>query len=146
MKIKKIKNEIEVKKVVDLFIKVFSEHPYNEIWTKKQALKRLTEIYQRGKDFCFYAEEKNIVVGLIFCQTQTWEEGVHVIIEDTAVDSNMRSKGIGELLVKELEKVAKNKNISSIDLLSNTKSKAINFWAKQKYKKNGYIQFMKKIK
>ncbi len=145
MAVKLIQNQDEIWKVLDLFIQVFSEPPYEEVWTKDLAFKRLSEIYQRGKDFCLYVEENSQVIGLIFCQTQTWQDGVHIMIEDTVVDSNQRNKGVGALLIKKLEEIAKEKNIASIDLLSNTKSKAIDFWKKQGYEANGYIQFMKRV-
>lgn len=58
MQIKTIKNKSDINKVVDLFIKVFAEPPYKEIWTKNLVSKRLSEAYSGGKDFCFYAEEK----------------------------------------------------------------------------------------
>ncbi len=145
MEVKLIKNQSEINKVIELFVRVFSEPPYDEIWTKQLAFKRLSEIFERGKGFCLYVEENKKVLGLIFCQTQTWQDGVHIIIEDTVVDSSQRNKGIGNLLAKKLEEIAKEKKITSIDLLSNTKSKAINFWKKQGYETNGYVQFMKRL-
>ena len=145
MEVKSIQNQNEINKVLDLFIQVFSEPPYEEVWARELAFKRLSEIHERGKDFCLYVEENERIIGLIFCQTQTWQDGIHIIIEDMVVDSNQRNKGVGALLVKKLEKIAKKKGIASIDLLSNTRSKAIYFWKKQGYETNGYVQFMKRL-
>lgn len=145
MEIKQIFEKEEINKVLDLFIQVFSEEPYYEKWTKKLAFKRLSEIYNLGKEFCLYIEEKNEVIGMIFCQTQTWEDGMHIIIEDTAVHPRFRNKGVGEHLVTKLEELARKRGIVSIDLLTNTKSKAVDFWTKNNYKQNGYIQFTKHL-
>ncbi len=145
MEVKSIQNQDEINKLLDLFIRVFSEPPYEEVWTRESAFKRLSEIYERGKDFCLYIEQNRQIIGMIFCQIQTWQDGIHVIIEDVVVDSKQRNKGIGALLVKKIEEIAKEKNITSIDLLSNTKSKAVDFWKKQGYETNGYVQFMKRI-
>jgi ribosomal protein S18 acetylase RimI-like enzyme len=146
MKIKQIKNKSEIKKVVDLFIKVYSEPPYNESWSRDSAFKKLSEIYERGKEFCFYAEKDKEIIGLLFCQTQTWHDGVHIFVEDIVVDSNYRNKEVGAQLVKELEQTAKQKHIVSIDLLASTESKAVDFWKKLGYKHNNYIELGKKLK
>ncbi len=146
MQIKLFKNKLDIKKVLGLFIKVYSESPYNESWTKDSAFKKLSEIYQRGKDFCFYTEDKGEIIGLLFCQTQTWHDGVHVFVEDIAVDSNYRNKKIGAQLVKKLEQIAKQKGIVSIDLLVFTQSKAPDFWKTFGYKPVGYIELGKKLK
>lgn len=145
MDIKSIKDKSDINKLVDLFIKVFSEPPYNETWTKELAFERLSETYENCEDFCLYIEDQGKVIGLIVCDTQTWHDGVHIFIEDVIVDPNYRNKGIGSKLLKKLEEIAKKKNIVSIDLLSNTKSKAIGFWKKNNYKPNGYIELMKRI-
>ena len=144
MEIKQINNKKQIEQVVDLFMRVFAEPPYNEQWTREAALKRLIEIYKGGKDFCFYAESGKIV-GAVFCRTQTWHEGVHVIGEDCVVDPAYRGKGIGAALTRKVEEKAKEKGIVSIDLLANTKSKAIDLWEKIGYTRNGYVQLMKKF-
>ncbi len=146
MRIKQIKNKLDIKKVLSLFIKAYSEAPYNESWSRDSAFKKLFEIYQRGKDFCFYIEDKGETIGLLFCQTQTWHDGVHVFVEDIVVDSNYRNKKIGAQLVKKLEQTAKKKGIVSIDLLAFTQSKAPNFWKTLGYKPVGYIELGKRLK
>jgi N-acetylglutamate synthase-like GNAT family acetyltransferase len=146
MRIKLFKNKSEIGKVLDLFIKVYSEAPYNDIWNKDSAFKKLSEIYERGKDFCFYTKDKGEIIGLLFCQTPTWHDGVHVFVEDIVVDSNYRNKKIGAQLVKKLEQTAKQKHIVSIDLLASTDSRAPDFWKNLGYKPVGYIELGKMIK
>jgi aminoglycoside 6'-N-acetyltransferase I len=142
MDIKYVRDETEISRLTDLFIRAFSEQPYNETWTNELALKRLTETYRSGKGFCLYAQTDK-VVGLIFCRTQTWHDGVHLIVEDAAVDTSYREKGVGKLLVKSLEDIARKNKIMAIDLLSNTK--AIGFWKKLGYATDGYVQLTKKL-
>jgi len=142
----KIVNDVsEINDLLDLFIKVFSEPPYSEIWSRDSAFKRLSEIYEKGKGFCLYAKENDQVIGLIFCQTQVWNDGVHIIVEDTVVDSLKRRNGIGKLLVQKLEEVALDNNMVSIDLLSNKQAKAIDFWNSLGYNQTNYVQFIKQL-
>ncbi len=145
MLIKAIKSKSEINKIIPLFIRVFSESPYEEKWKKKSALQRLDNLYKLGNGFCFYAEEHGKAIGILFCRTQIWDDGTHVFIEDLAVEPHYRREGIGTKLVKKLEKAARAKKISAIDILANKKAKALKFWEKLGYKQDGYVNMKKRL-
>lgn len=143
MNIKQIKTNDDIKKIISLFIHIFSEKPYTETWTEKQAFERINEIFQKGKEYCYFIEDENKPLGIILCQTQTWEDGTHLIIEDCLVDSSQRNKGIGKILLKHIENIAQKNKIVSIDLLSHKDSQALLFWEHQGFKQNGFVQLKK---
>ena len=145
MEIKSINNKSEISKVLDLYIKVFAESPYNEIWSRESAYEDLAESFESGREYCLYAEEKGSIVGLVFCRQHTGYDGFHLIIEDMAIDKKYRSRGVGTAMIKRLEELAREKHIASIDLLANIQAKASDFWKKLGYKPNGYIKLTKKI-
>ncbi len=145
MKIRTIRGMSDIKRIVSVFIRVFSDEPYKEKWTRKFAEIRMYEAYRNGKGFCFCAEEDGRMAGFIFSQKETWHDGVHLFIEDTGVEKAFRGKGIGTMLVSKLEKTAKKKGITSIDFMVDPKSKAAKFWKKCGYKPNGYIEMMKRL-
>jgi len=145
MQIKRVENESDVKRGLDLFIEVMAEPPYFEKWKKEDAEKRIQHFFSKAKDFAFFAEENNKVVGLIFCSTYFWDDGIHVFVEDLCVDKEFRGTGAGQKLVLELEKTAKEKNIAMIDLFAHTKAKAFDFWKKMNYIQTDFVQMKKKI-
>lgn len=133
MNIKPIGNVTDINKVLELFTKVFYESPYNEKWNKGDAIKRLNDLHKRAKDFCFYAEEKGEVIGLLFCSLLIWADGIHVFVEDIAVAPKYRRKGVGKKLVQKLEEVAKQKKIVAIDMEVQEDSLGLPFWKKMGY-------------
>lgn len=141
-----VTSEKEIKKLIPLFIRVFSEPPYREKWNKKSAGKRLAMLYNEAKECCLYAEIDGKIVGLMFCQMLAWPDGNHIIIEDLIIDKAYRRKKIAASLLKALETIAKKKSIPAIDLLAHGRASAITFWKNQGYKQTPYVQFSKILK
>ena len=75
MIIKQILNEEDIKRCVPLMIKSFKEHPFNRPWNKKNAFIALKESFDKSKEFCVFAEEKDKVVGFSFGSVHTSAEG-----------------------------------------------------------------------
>ncbi|HEY3313569.1 MAG TPA: GNAT family N-acetyltransferase [Anaerolineales bacterium] len=57
--------------------------------------------------------------------------GLHAHIEDVVVDENLRGKGIGEALVKELLQIAREQGLKGVSLTCNPRREAAN-WLYQK--------------
>lgn len=145
MEIKKIRSKSEIKKVIELFIKVFSETPYNEKWKQESVLKRLNDIYERGKGYCVYLEQEGKPVGFAFGYKQEWDDGTHIMLEDVGVHPDYRRHAVASTMLQDIERTARQENITSIDLLADQRAKALLFWKKQGYKPTNWIQLKKKI-
>jgi len=145
VKVKKISGIKDIKKVVELFIKVFSEAPYNETWTEKKVIKNLSVYYKDAKDFCIYVEEKGVVIGIAFGATKTWYNGEHLYIDQVAVHPEYRSKGVGTKMFEYIEKKAKQKKIIQINIVTHKSAKANNFWKKQGFKIDNYYCMKKEL-
>ncbi|MBU2100637.1 GNAT family N-acetyltransferase [Candidatus Micrarchaeota archaeon] len=145
MQIKKVQDELDVKRGVNLFVEVMGESPYFENWSKEDAEKRLMHSFSKAKDFAFFAEENGKAIGLLFCATYIWDDGIHVFVEDLYVDKEFRGKGAAKNLVEALEKTAKEKGIVVIDLFAHTQAKAFDFWKKMGYKQTHFVQMQKKL-
>ena len=57
-----------------------------------------------------------------------------------AIDERFQNKGYGSLLLSELEKIAKNNNVSYVFL--HAREKAVNFYMKNNYNKNKKSHFL----
>ena len=131
--------------IIALFTKTFSEKPYHEIWKPESVEKRLGELYALNRDFCLIAEDNGTVTGLIFSRTQVWNDGVHVFIEDLAVDAAYRGAGVGTKLVSAIEETARRKNIVAVDLAVHRKAEAGKFWKKMGYAFDEYVNLRKRL-
>jgi diamine N-acetyltransferase len=139
------------------FIEVFKEveelHRLNASWNFKKPDPIFSEEYYEkliNDENCmfFLAKEENEIVGysiaykkeasaIPILKNRKW---IH--IDDLSVKSNQRKKGIGSMIMEEIEKYAKKNNINQIELnvwLFNTN--AIDF-----YEKKGYEAFSQRMK
>ena len=145
MEIKQFSSEKDIETVLDLFIGVMSEYPYEENWTRTSAFKALKGYFQNSGGFCFYVQENGKIIGFIFCIVQAWDDGNHLFVEQTVIDPSYRDKGIGTSLIRKLEKIAREKGIKSIELMTTKKSSAYEFWKKRGYFSKGYELLGKEI-
>ncbi|MBP6456500.1 MAG: GNAT family N-acetyltransferase [Chitinophagaceae bacterium] len=91
-----------------------------------------------------YIDEQLVGVSGFWLQTKLYI-GSYLEIDNFVVDTNFRSKGIGEKIILALIEISKNKNCKAIMLdayLENTK--AHNLYKKYGFKPEGY-HFIKKI-
>ncbi|HEB46879.1 MAG TPA: GNAT family N-acetyltransferase [Candidatus Pacearchaeota archaeon] len=145
MEVKQFSSEKDIESVLDLFIRVMSEYPYEENWTRTSAFKALKGYFQNSEGFCFYAQESDNVIGFVFCIIQVWDDGDHLFVEQTIIDPLYRNKGVGTSLIRKVEKTAKEKGIKSIELMTTKKSSAYEFWKKRGYVFEGYELLGKEI-
>jgi len=142
MKIRKAKPK-DIKKIGELMNEEFSKPPFNEKSNLKDILKSIRFFHKIGT-IKIVVENKEIVGVIIFKQEQYWE-GPSILIEDLAVRKDFQKKGIGKLLMNDLEKYAKRKKINSIYFLTHKKSSAIQFYKKLGYKHRPNTVFFKKV-
>lgn len=128
MKIRKAK-EKDIRSMVDLVINEFAKPPYNDKWTRREALNSIKADMKKGESYV--AEEKNEIIGFIIITKEKIDK-VYIFIENLVVDENYQRKNIGRSLVEKVENRYKKEVIT---LSVNKKSQAYKF-----YKKLGYIE------
>ena len=143
MEIRKLENS-DMDGIVELFIKVWAEEPYNEKWTKERAIKCIKEI-RNVYEFSYVAVEGGKVIGSVLCYRRTWHDGDHIMIDDFEVHPDYRKKGVGRELLKKIEGIAKSENLVVIDLFANKKAGAFEFWKKMGYNTSNWTHLEKKF-
>lgn len=135
MEIRKAKNsEIkEIKKLVD-------ESEKMDVVTETFPETYYRRILQKG--ILLVAIENNELVGVCFGTYNTKEKWADVL--GLVVKEEFRKKGIGSSLVKEFEKIAKDKKLKTIDLYA--EKTHLRIFKKLKYRQGRtYTAFRKKI-
>lgn len=123
--------EMDLKEIAVLFKEVYSELPYNENWTDKNALKKINDYHKFDK--ILIASEDNKIIAFIIYHEIIWDNHSNIFIDEIGVDKDYRGEGIAKNLLKNVEEYAKSNGFSKIELVSNMKSNAF-----QLYKKIGY--------
>ena len=118
--------------------------PSSEIFSKEYYLETLT-----NKDsFFIIAKDEGEVIGYILAfkrmpsDNPIFKERTYVSIEDLAVKNGHQKRGVGTLLMDELEKQLKISDINDIELnVWSFNQNAISF-----YEKKGYVTFSQKMR
>lgn len=106
---------------------------------KPEHLKdRIETLQQDPKYTTWVAEYENQIVGYVGLIEQfTWQfDGEILVIQAFVIDETYRGKGLGKLFLQEIEKIAFNKNITSITLNSGNRPERLD--AHEFYKKVGF--------
>ena len=99
---------------------------------------RLELIHQDQKYSTWVAEYDQKIVGYVgLIEQYTWQfDSEILVIQAFVIDEKYRGQGLGKFLLKEIENIALNKNITSIRL--NSGNRPERFAAHEFYKKQGY--------
>ena len=92
--------------------------------------------------------EKNKIVGMCTIQTRisTATGTIAAVIEDLVVDKECRGKGIGKILLKEINQWAKKRDIRHLQLLADKNNTlGINFYKHEKWQTTDLVCLTQKI-
>ncbi len=112
-------------------VMAIEQEVFSEPWTKEMFY---SEFFDNRLSFSFVAKESERIVGYLFA----WEVSGEFHLMNIAVASNWQRKGIGELLLKKMCDVGRQKSIAQILLevrVSNVS--AIALYKKLKFNKVG---------
>jgi len=112
-------------------VMAIEQEVFSEPWTKEMFY---SEFFDNRLSFSFVAKESERIVGYLFA----WEVSGEFHLMNIAVASNWQRKGIGELLLKKMCDVGRQKSIAQILLevrVSNVS--AISLYKKLKFNKVG---------
>ena len=108
-------------------------------WPKSpQSKEYFSKVVNNKDSICLLAEEENKAVGYICATPKEFDHRLkkYIEIENMEVTPNFRSQGIGEKLVNECLRIAKEKGFDKVYVCSySDNSKAISFYEKIAFKK-----------
>lgn len=124
------------RKIAQIYADGFSEPPYNEPWTLKDALKKI-KIYSK---YCNIWEihYKNNLVGFVIVNPNHWFPGKFAFGEDISIKKEYRKKGIATRVLKKIMEIYQRKGFEYFVGISNKESKAFKLWNKLGIKENKY--------
>ena len=132
MQIRKTR-EKDFKGMAKLFVEEYAKPPYNDKWTKKEAISSIKSEAMKGESYV--VGEGSKIIGFITVTKETPGK-IYLFIENLVVDSNYQRAGIGKKLVDQIEKEYKKKKNVIISVSVNKDSSAYEFYKKLGYKEN----------
>lgn len=143
IKIKKARKN-DLKEIAEIIRIEYGKYPYNESWTKSNALKRVQHYYQHN--LIFISEINKKIIGFVVINTIPSYIGLRGFIEDLVVKKEFQGEGIGGRLFNFAENYLKKKGAGGISLMVFKKSNAFKIYKKKGYKEIGWVFLIKKLK
>lgn len=146
-------NNMEIRRMVEsdidnlapIMLEVFNNEIWNNNWSFSRAKAYLLDFYNNKKFLGFTALDNKKIVGGIFGYEKVWWDNDEIFIEEFFISPRYQGKSIGSMLLMEVEKYAKARNIGAICLLTNKNSKAYDFYAKKDFTLDKEIVCMHKV-
>lgn len=126
--------EEDLAEVANIFVRAYSNPPWNEEWSYERALKRIREVFETDNSICVVCVNDNKILGAVLSLRVLWTIGYQIDVRDLFVDNCAQRKKIGSKLLECLPHYAPKDE--KIDIVLSTKRdlKLTSF-----YEKNGFV-------
>lgn len=103
----------------------------------QKRIEQLNDFLEKGMAILFSAKINNEIVGFAWCYLHDFFDEKRLFINVLSVDENFQKKGIGKMLINEIEKYAKKKDINTIDVIASIENEnSIGFYEHLNFKKS----------
>ena len=123
-----------------LFVKVFSEWPYEESWSVDQAHHYLDRFRKFDPEHCLVAVEGDDVVGAMFGYCYPWQDRINYYMQELFVEADRRRSGHGRNLVRHLLDRLGEQD-ASVSLIANEATPAAAFYQELGLRQHRYYKF-----
>ncbi|WP_022667776.1 GNAT family N-acetyltransferase [Desulfospira joergensenii] len=126
---------------------------YQQLIPNDVSLEKMKKIFERNRDnknhIVLAAKEQGTLVGSLLASITEMFFGQcrsFMVIEDFVVDESRRGKGIGKALMKEAERIAAQRDVSYIMLITDSiREDSCRFYHGIGYQSEGYCAFKKHL-
>jgi ribosomal protein S18 acetylase RimI-like enzyme len=126
---------------------------YKEFWNEDSSLEKMRPLFHKvGNDpnyIFLVVKDDGILAGSVMgviCENLYGECKPFMVVEDVVVSKDLRPRGIGTILMRELEKIAVERNCrQTIFVTESNRTDAIAFYQSLGYEADRYTGFKKKL-
>ena len=139
----KIMSESDIEKLIPMYLEEYNGFQGDE-WTFDIAYARLHQIWSIENSYCIVAENDGVIVGFVVGWIKTFYDIKTYHLEEIVVLHKLQGKGLGTLIMKELENRLKDLGVSMITLDAVNDEMHEHFYGKLQYK--NVSNFVSKVK
>lgn len=126
----------QIDQIKTLFFRIFTGKPWNDDWSNPVQLHSyIMDIIGNPNSLSFGLFDEDELIGLSLGLIMHWHAGTEYYILEFGLASNRQGEGLGSLFMREIEHLAKEKDVTHIFLQTERTVPAYDF-----YTKNGFTE------
>lgn len=134
MKIREL-DESHTDEIKSVFLKIFSEEPWNDAWTDRQLQLYILELMGNSNPLLLGLYDNERLAGISLGRIRHWYTGAEYWIDEFGVLPEYQQKGTGSDFMKKIKEFLADRDVKVITLLTDRTFPAFRF-----YKKNGFSE------
>ena len=123
----------DIDEITELYIETYKKEPWNENWKKEIAKEKFKDFIEDNTTENYCICNNNRIIGAMLARRNYYIDKKELYIDEFFIGHNNQRKGIGKYFMEYIEKDIKQKNYSTMILLT---EKA--FPSELFYKNNGF--------
>ena len=130
--------------ITNLYVRYYNENE-DGIWTFEKAYKRIRQVLLTPDSYCLIQEINGLYTGFLMGYIKEYDDWKSYFLEEIVIFKDFQDKGIGSLLINELERQLLDLDISMIELMSVNDTKHLHFYEKFSFEKSNNLLVMSKF-
>ena len=128
----------------DILCSVYNNELWQCRWSRETASAYLSDFFDMEKFVGYVGVEEGEIAGGIFAHEKIWWNNSEVFVEEMFIKPQLQRKGLGSLLLKQVEEYVREKGLAGITLSTNKYAPAPNFYRKIGFVDCEHVLFMAK--
>lgn len=133
----------DIAAVLPLYISYYNEQE-NGCWNENTAAKRIHQVLSMEDSYGLIVEEANNVLGFVMGYFKQYDDIIGYTLDEIVIAYKYQNKGIGSMLLRELEWRVKEKGASCVELQAVNDDMHERYYGKASYQ--NAVNFVLKVK
>lgn len=130
--------------ITSLYVRYYNENE-DGTWTFEKAYKRIRQVLLTPDSYCLIQEINGLYTGFLMGYIKEYDDLKSYFLEEIVVFKDFQDKGLGSLLINELERQLLDLDVSMIELMSVNDTKHLHFYEKFSFEKSNNLLVMSKF-
>lgn len=130
--------------ITSLYVRYYNENEEGT-WTFEKAYRRIRQVLSTPDSYCIIQEINGVYTGFLMGYIKEYDDLKSYFLEEIVIFNEYQDKGLGSLLIKELENQLHDMDVSLIELMSINDEKHRHFYEKLSFTKASNLTIMSRF-
>lgn len=139
-----VMDERDLDIITSLYVRYYNENEEGT-WTFEKAYRRIRQVLLTPDSHCLIQEINGVYTGFLMGYIKEYDDLKSYFLEEIVIFNEYQDKGLGSLLIKELENQLQDMDVSMIELMSINDEKHRYFYEKLSFTKASNLTIMSRF-